>query len=126
MKRLPERVWKTIFRNQQRVTKSRKGNSMKLKEIAHARTGDKGEISNISVIPYDENDYEMLKEKVTEARVAEYFHEICHGKVTRYELDGIHALNLVLDKTLGGGVTRSLALDKHGKTLGMALLEMEV
>lgn len=99
---------------------------MKLKEIAHARTGDKGEISNISVIPYDENDYEMLKEKVTEARVAEYFHEICPGKVTRYELDGIHALNFVLDKTLGGGVTRSLALDKHGKTLGMALLEMEV
>ena len=90
---------------------------MKLKEIAHARTGDKGEISNISVIPYDENNYEMLKEKVTETRVAEYFREICHGKVTRYELD---------DKTLGGGVTRSLALDKHGKTLGMALLEMEV
>ena len=57
---------------------------MKLKEIAHARTGDKGEISNISVIPYDENNYEMLKEKVTEARVAEYFREICHGKVTRY------------------------------------------
>ena len=82
---------------------------MKLKEIAHARTGDKGEISNISVIPYDENNYEMLKEKVTEARVAEYFREICHGKVTRYELDGIHALNFVLDKTLGGGVTRSLA-----------------
>ncbi len=100
--------------------------AMKLKEIAHARTGDKGEISNISVIPYDENNYEMLKEKVTEARVAEYFREICHGKVTRYELDGIHALNFVLDKTLGGGVTRSLALDKHGKTLGMALLEMEV
>ena len=95
-------------------------------EIAHARTGDKGEISNISVIPYDENNYEMLKEKVTETRVAEYFREICHGKVTRYELDGIHALNFVLDKTLGGGVTRSLALDKHGKTLGMALLEMEV
>ena len=99
---------------------------MKLKEIAHARTGDKGEISNISVIPYDENNYEMLKEKVTEARVAEYFREICHGKVTRYELDGIHALNFVLDKTLGGGVTRSLALDEPGKTLGMALLEMEV
>ena len=88
---------------------------MKLKEIAHARTGDKGEISNISVIPYDENNYEMLKEKVTEARVAEYFREICHGKVTRYELDGIHALNFVLDKTLGGGVPRSLELDTLGK-----------
>lgn len=81
---------------------------MKLKEIAHARTGDKGEISNISVIPYDENNYEMLKEKVTEARVAEYFREICHGKVTRYELDGIHALNFVrrrCHKIAGAGQT---------------------
>ena len=99
---------------------------MKLKEIAHARTGDKGEISNISVIPYNEKDYGLIKEKVTEEKVAEYFREICHGKVTRYELDGICAQNFVMDQTLGGGVTRSLALDKHGKTLGMALLEMEI
>ena len=99
---------------------------MKLKEIAHSRTGDKGDISNISLIPYKKEDYEMLKEKETETRVAEYFREICHGNETLYQLDGIHALNFVLDKTLGGGVTRSLALDKHGKTLGMALLEMEV
>lgn len=99
---------------------------MKLKEIAHSRTGDKGEISNISVIPYRESDYEMLKEKVTAEKVKAYFADICHGEVTRYELDGIHAMNFVLDKTLGGGVTRSLALDKHGKTLGMALLEMEI
>lgn len=99
---------------------------MKLKEIAHSRTGDKGEISNISVIPYRESDYEMLKEKVTAEKVKAYFADICHGEVTRYELAGIHAMNFVLDKTLGGGVTRSLALDKHGKTLGMALLEMEI
>ena len=99
---------------------------MKLKEIAHARTGDKGEISNISVIPYDENNYEMLKEKVTEARVAEYFREICHGKVTRYELDGIHALNFVMYAALGGGVTRSLSVDMHGKGLSSYLLDMEL
>ena len=99
---------------------------MKLKEVAHARTGDKGEISNISVIPYDEADYEMLKEKVTAEKVKAYFADICHGEVIRYELDGVHAMNFVLDKTLGGGVTRSLALDKHGKTLCMALLEMEI
>ena len=99
---------------------------MKLKEIAHARTGDKGEISNISVIPYDENNYEMLKEKVTEARVAEYFREICHGKVTRYELDGIHALNFVMYAALGGGVTRSLSVDMHGKGLSSYLLDMEI
>ena len=99
---------------------------MKLKEIAHARTGDKGEISNISVIPYQESDYAVLKQKLTPERVKDYFSDICHGEVKRYELDGVCALNFVLDKTLGGGVTRSLALDKHGKTLGMALLEMEV
>ena len=99
---------------------------MKLKEIAHARTGDKGEISNISVIPYDENNYEMLKEKVTPEVVKAYFGEICKGEVVRYDIDSICAMNFVLDKTLGGGVTRSLAIDKHGKTLGMALLEMDV
>ena len=99
---------------------------MKLMEIAHSRTGDKGEITNISVIPYHEEDYERLKEILTEQRIKAYFGEICKGDVVRYELDGIRALNFVLDKTLGGGVTRSLALDKHGKTLGMALLEMEI
>jgi len=99
---------------------------MKLKEIAHSRTGDKGEISNISLIPYNESDYEMLKQKVTAEKVKEYFTEICKGEVLRYELDGINALNFVMDKALGGGVTRSLAIDKHGKALGMALLEMEI
>lgn len=99
---------------------------MKLKEIAHSRTGDKGEISNISLIPYNIDDYELLKRKVTAERVKEYFKEICKGEVIRYEIDNINSLNFVLDKTLGGGVTRSLALDKHGKTLSMALLEMEV
>ena len=99
---------------------------MKLKEIAHTRTGDKGEISNISVIPYREADFEWLKSELTADRVNKFFSEICQGEVVRYELPGIHAFNFVLDKTLGGGVTRSLALDKHGKTLGMALLEMEI
>lgn len=99
---------------------------MKLKEIAHSRTGDKGDISNISVIAYKAEDYAMLKEKVTPERVKEYFSEICHGDVVRYDIDSLCAMNFVLDKTLGGGVTRSLALDKHGKSLGMALMEMEI
>lgn len=99
---------------------------MKLKEIAHSRTGDKGDISNISVIAYKAEDYPLLKEKVTCARVKEYFGEICKGKVVRYDIDSLCAMNFVLDKTLGGGVTRSLALDKHGKALGMALMEMEI
>lgn len=99
---------------------------MKLKEIAHSRTGDKGDISNISLIPYDEKDYPMLKEKVTAEKVKAFFGEICKGEVVRYDLDSICAMNFVLDKTLGGGVTRSLAVDKHGKSLCMALMEMEI
>lgn len=99
---------------------------MKLKEIAHSRTGDKGDISNISVIAYKEEDYPMLKEKLTCERVKAYFDEICRGEVVRYDIDSLCAMNFVLDKTLGGGVTRSLAQDKHGKALGMALMEMEI
>lgn len=99
---------------------------MKLREIAHSRTGDKGNISVISVIAYKPEDFPMIKEKVTAQAVKDYFKEIVHGKVTRYELPNIHALNFVMEDALGGGVTRSLALDMHGKALGFALLEMEV
>lgn len=99
---------------------------MKLKDIAHARTGDKGNMCNIAVIPYDENDYLMLKSFLTQEKVEEYFSEICFGGVIRYDLDNICAFNFVLEQSLDGGVTRSLALDKHGKSLGMALLEMEI
>ncbi len=99
---------------------------MKLKEIAHSRTGDKGNISNISLTPYNEADYEVLKEKVTEERVKEWFKDIVQGEVKRYELPKLGALNFVMDKALGGGVTRSLAMDKHGKSLSAALLEMEI
>ncbi|MBP5304630.1 MAG: hypothetical protein J6Z02_02170 [Lachnospiraceae bacterium] len=99
---------------------------MKLKEIAHSRTGDKGNISVISVIAFEAKDYPVLKEKVTTGVVKEYFKEIVHGNITRYEMDGIRALNFVMEDALGGGVTRSLAIDMHGKTLGSALLEMEV
>lgn len=99
---------------------------MKLREIAHSRGGDKGDISNLSLIPYHESDYEKLKEKVTAEMVKEYFSELCHGEVTRYEVPGICALNFVMDKALGGGVLKSLAQDKHGKTYSAALLEMEI
>ena len=99
---------------------------MKLKEICHSRTGDKGDISNISLIPWKEEDYPMLKKKVTAQRVKEYFSEICTGTVTRYEVDGICALNFVMEQALGGGVLRSLVMDKHGKALSSALLEMEL
>lgn len=99
---------------------------MKLLEIAHSRTGDKGNISNISLIVYDEKDYDLIFEKVTAEKVKEYFKDIVKGEVVRYELPNLGALNFVMDEALGGGVTRSLALDKHGKSLSSALLEMEI
>ncbi len=99
---------------------------MKLREIAHSRTGDKGNISNISLIVYDMKDYDLILEKVTPEVVKEWFKEIVHGEVVRYELPKIGAVNFVMDKALGGGVTRSLAIDKHGKSLSSALLELEI
>ena len=99
---------------------------MKLYELAHSRTGDKGNISVISLIPYRAQDYALLKEKVTAQRVKEHFSSLVRGEVTRYELPELPACNFVLEGALDGGVTRSLRVDMHGKTLGYALLEMEI
>ncbi len=99
---------------------------MRLRELAHARTGDKGDVSNISVIAYDPADYPRLAAQVTAARVRDHFAAFVRGEVTRYELPGLGALNFVLRGALGGGVTRSLALDPHGKSLAASLLEMEI
>ena len=99
---------------------------MKLREIAHSRTGDKGNISNISLIAYKEEDYEAIKDKVTADKVKEWFKDIVHGEVVRYELPNIGALNFVMYDALGGGVTRSLSLDMHGKSLSSVLLDMDI
>jgi len=99
---------------------------MKLRELAHARAGDKGDISNISLIAYDPADYGFLAEHVRPEQVKAHFGEIVRGAVTRYELPGLGALNFVLEGALGGGVTRSLALDTHGKSLSSSLLELEI
>lgn len=99
---------------------------VKLEDLAHSRTGDKGNISTISVIAYRPEDYEILVAKVTAERVGAHFSRMINGPVTRYELPNIHALNFVLEDALAGGVTRSLRLDKHGKTLASFLLEMEI
>src|ERR1700741_1561070 len=99
---------------------------VKLREIAHSRTGDKGNTSNISVIAYDAKDYETLRTHVTAARVKDLFKGIVTGEVTRFELPTIGALNFVMTGALGGGVTRSLALDAPGKGLGSALLDMDL
>lgn len=99
---------------------------MKLHALAHSRTGDKGNTSNISLIAYRAEDYPRLAAHVTAERVRAHFAGIVQGEVTRYELPQLGALNFVLKDTLGGGVTRSLALDAHGKSLSSALLDMEV
>ena len=99
---------------------------MKLREIAHCRTGDKGNTSNISVIAYDAGHYPLLLEQVTADRVKAHFTGVVEGDVVRYELPNISALNFVMGQTLGGGVTRSLALDAHGKSLSSALLDLEI
>jgi hypothetical protein len=105
----------------------------RLRELAHARTGDKGDTSNISVIAYRVEDYARLRECLTAERVQQFFASLLEGadslpplRVQRYEVAGIRALNFVLPGLLKGGVTRSLALDAHGKTLGSALLEIEI
>jgi hypothetical protein len=99
---------------------------MKLREIAHSRTGDKGNTSNISVIVYDPGKYALIEKYVTADRVKELFLEIVKGEVIRYTLPNIGALNFVMHKALGGGVTRSLSLDIHGKSLSSALMGMDI
>ena len=98
----------------------------KLREIAHSRTGDKGNISNISLIAYDEKHYPLLCAQITCERVKAHFEGLVEGEVVRYELPMIAALNFVMRGALGGGVTRSLALDAHGKSLSSALLDLEI
>ncbi len=99
---------------------------MKLWEIAHSRTGDKGNISNISLIAYDRKDYELLREKVTPEVVKNWFKDIVKGEVVRYELPQLGAMNFVMYDALGGGVTRTLSMDMHGKGLSSYLLDIEI
>jgi hypothetical protein len=98
---------------------------MLLHELAHTRAGDKGTTSDISVIAYRKADYPFLVEHLTAERVRTYFADIVDGEVRRYELPQLAALKFVLTDTLGG-VTRSLDLDIHGKSLSSSLLDIEL
>jgi hypothetical protein len=99
---------------------------MKLGEIAHARSGDKGNHANIGVIAYEATDYERLRRELTAQRVAEFFSGLGAARVERFELPKIHALNLVLYNALAGGASQSLRIDSQGKLLGTAILELEL
>ncbi|MBS1828472.1 MAG: hypothetical protein JST93_24405 [Acidobacteria bacterium] len=99
---------------------------MKLSEIAHTRSGDKGDTVNIGVIAYRAEDYPVLVREVTAERVKAHFGELVKGNVVRYELPNLGALNFLLEEALGGGGTLSLRVDAQGKTFGAALLRMEI
>ena len=97
-----------------------------LSRIAHARSGDKGDTSNIGLIALDPRHYPLLVREVTAERVKQFFGELVRGKVERYELPNLGALNFLMYEALDGGGTLSLRIDAQGKTLGAALLQMEI
>lgn len=97
-----------------------------LRRLAHVRSGDKGNTATVSVIAYAPDFYPLLKAQVTETRVRERYGAAVAGKVTRYEIDAIEALNFTLEGALGGGVSRNLAIDVYGKALCAAMLDIEV
>jgi len=99
---------------------------MLLHLLAHSRTGDKGNIVTISLIAFRRDDFPLLEQRVTEERVAAHFSPLIEGPVERYSLPQLGALNFVLHRPIANSVTRSLALDAHGKCLGSALLALEI
>lgn len=99
---------------------------MKLRELAHGRTGDKGNTLNVSVICFDAKHYAHLRAVLTPERVKAHLADVVKGDVVRFELPLLGAFNFVLDHALGGGVTRSLALDAHGKSISTALLDIDI
>lgn len=101
-------------------------NKVLLRDIAYARAGDKGNRSTLSLIAYDIKDFPAIERLVTAERVKQHFSGIATGKVDRYVLPQLGALNFVLHDALGGGVTRSLCLDAHGKCLGSAILSLSL
>jgi hypothetical protein len=99
---------------------------VKLQHVAHARSGDKGNTANISVFAYEPAFYPFLKEQLTADRLKAFYQGVITGKVERYVVDGLHALNFVAHGALGGGVSRSLCLDNYGKALSAAVLGFEL
>ena len=99
---------------------------IRLREIAFARSGDKGNSANVAVFGRTSAAYAWLREHLTAAKVEDYFRPLGVTRIVRYDVPNLEALNFVLSDALGGGGSRSLRIDAQGKTLGMALLEMQV
>ena len=99
---------------------------IRLEDIAHARSGDKGDGSNVGIIAYTDAGYRFLQRELTSARVKDHFSNICLGSVERFEVPNLKALNFILHDSLGGGGSESVKTDAQGKTHGQALLRMEL
>jgi hypothetical protein len=100
--------------------------AIRLGDVAHARSGDKGRHANIGVVVDDPRWYAHLGVQLTAEAVAEFFRSLGVGRVTRYDLPNVRAFNFVLESATGGGASGSLRLDSQGKALGVALLEMRL
>ncbi len=100
--------------------------TVRLGDLAHARSGDKGNRANVGVVARDAACYDWIRSHLTEAAVARFFAPLGIGAVRRYELPHLLALNFVIDSALAGGASRSLRLDTQGKALGVALLELRL
>ena len=99
---------------------------VRLRDIAHARSGDKGDASNVGLIAASEALYEVIRREVTPERVKAHFAQVCRGPVDRYEVPNLFALNFILHDALGGGGTESLKTDAQGKTHAQGMLMMEI
>lgn len=99
---------------------------MQVRELAHARAGDKGNISDIGLFANNEEAYAILKQALTEQRIQNELQPLVNGSVTRYEVPSIRGLNFVIEDALDGGVTTSLRVDAHGKSLSYAVLAIEL
>ena len=100
--------------------------TVKLRQIAHSRAGDKGEDNNISLFPFNEKDYELIRDKITAEVVKKHFEGIVSGDVVRYEVPSLHGFNFFLKGVRKDGVSGALELDIHGKALSCGLLELEI
>ncbi len=99
---------------------------VRLRDIAHARSGDKGDASNVGLIAASAALYQVIRREVTPERVKAHFADVCRGKVDRYDVPNLNALNFILHDALGGGGTESLKTDAQGKTHAQGLLMMEI
>ena len=108
------------------MTPTRRNERSLVRDIAHARAGDKGNTSNVNVWVYDSADFELLKRNLTVGRIKREFPKLIRGDVTRYEIEHLHGLNFVMQDALEGGVNASLNLDSHGKSWSYLILGLEL